>query len=252
MRRLITLTLFLFSSHLWAESLVLGCGNSQPPYVIPQNDRGIALELMKRIMSAQGYQLSTQYDSTSILVKRFNNREIDILCVANPTVTPNAYFSTSPLMVFHNEAISLSKNNIELSSISQLSQYRVGAFNFARRLAPEPFADSVSKSPEYREYPLQEQQVADLYSGKVDVIIIDRMIFRYFLSKLRRANPGDQTLKAAFTSHPLFHPTRHYAAFHSEGIRDAFDMGMKDMHKSGEYDRVINSYEKLLSDYLFR
>ena len=48
MRRLITLTLFLFSSHLWAESLVLGCGNSQPPYVIPQNDRGIALELMKR------------------------------------------------------------------------------------------------------------------------------------------------------------------------------------------------------------
>ena len=235
-----------------ATELTLGCGNSLPPYVIEHNDRGIALELMQRAMRRQGYRIEVLYGSNSDLAARFNRNELDILCISNREISPDAYFFAEPLLVFRNFGVSLANRRIRLADVSALADYRVGAFNFAQHLLPPPFSATVEQSPLYTEYTDQRSQVQDLFNGKVDVIVIDRMIFRYFMSRLRRTVPDDQALKARVEYHALFPDTRYFVAFHSAELRNAFDEGMKQLRRSGEHQQIIAAYDRILSEYLFQ
>lgn len=235
-----------------AAPLLLGCGDSLPPHVIPQTERGIALDVIRRAFQRSGNELEVKYDTHSKLIDAFNHQQLDILCVSNSGATPDAFFSRYPILIFQNEGITLKRQGISLVSAKELSHHRVGAFNLARELLPAPFKASVNQSPLYREYDQQEEQVADLFNGELDVIIIDQMIFRYYLSKLRRANPKNPELKQAASYHRLFPQTHYFAAFHSEALRDTFDAGMQALHENGEYERIVDSYQQLLSDYLFR
>ncbi|MAS25806.1 MAG: hypothetical protein CMI08_08920 [Oceanospirillaceae bacterium] len=252
MRLLILLSILLLPGLAAATELTLGCGNSLPPYVIQHNNRGIALELMQRAMHLQGYRVEVYYGSNSELAERFNRGELDILCITNKDVTPRAYFSHEPLLVFHNHAVTLKENKIRLASVSELEQYRIGAFSLASKLLPVPFAATVAKSPEYTEFIDQQLQVKQLFNKEKDVIIIDRMIFRYFMSRLRRAAPEDANLRSDVELHALFPSTEYFTAFHSSELRNAFDAGMKSLAESGEKEQIITAYDRLLSEYLFQ
>jgi len=250
--RLLTYIVLLLPAHAGAQTLRLGCGNSLPPYVIEQNNRGIALELMRRAMETQGYELTYHYGSNRQLAEEFSQGELDVLCVSSPELSSSAYFSAEPLMILQNEAVSLQSSNIRLTDISQLSQYRLGSFILATKLLPYPFAEAARQSPHYHEYLDQQQQVADLYAGTLQVIIIDRMIFRYYMSRLRRSSPQDQRLKAALAFQSLFPSNPFNAAFHQPEIRDSFDRGIRQLRDSGEYGRIVQSYSRMLDDYLFQ
>lgn len=252
MFRLPLLLLALFSAVTRADStVVVGCGNSIPPYVIRQNDRGMMLDVLRQSLATQGYALQVRYHTNAEGVDAFNHGELDILCISNAAASPGAYFSAQPLMKFQNIAVSLAERNIDLSEISQLKHYRVNGFNYATRLLPRDYADSVALSPHYEEYADQREQVASLFDRHADVIILDQTIFRYFLSQLRRANPGDPSLSERYRYHNLFEPAYYYAAFHSESLRDAFDEGLTVIRESGEYHSMMDTYQKMLADYLF-
>ncbi|WP_430460614.1 substrate-binding periplasmic protein [Thalassolituus sp. LLYu03] len=251
-KTLLLLATLLLPGFASATTLIAGCGNSIPPYVLPQNDRGMALDVLRHALATQGYQLDFSYDSNANNVKAFNAGKIDITCISNSATSPDAYFSAQPLMVLHNMAISLAENGSGLASINDLSNYRVIGFNLAHKFLPAPYADAVSKSPEYKEEAEQIKQVEALFRGTTDVIVMDQTVFRYFLSKLRRSNPSDSSLRREYRYSNLFQPTYYYASFHSAAIRDAFDDGLKILKDSGDYEKLMAGYDKMLADYLFR
>ncbi len=250
MRRLLPLFLLLFILPLRAEILVVGCNGYIPPYVIQQNDRGIILDILRAALSSQGYQLKISYGNNTDNVHAFNEGMLDVACISNVNASPEAYFSSQPLLEMQNLAVILDTPEVTINSVADLSRYRVSAFNNATHLLTAPYAAAVSRSPQYTEYSDQSRQVASLFSHQSDVLILDQTIFRYYLSQLRRLSPNDTRLHSQYRFRRLFDSYYYYIAFHSEAVRNAFDEGLRIIRENGDYQHIMESYQKLLADYL--
>ena len=234
------------------SKVMLGSGSSMPPYVIPDKGRGIALDVFRAAMAASNIQVDTMYANNAEVVQAFNEQRVDAVFVTNPKLTPDAHFSRLPLAVFHNLAISLHDENIDVQQIGELSNYRLGAFKLASKLMPSPFPETVSQTADYREYSLQLEQVEDLYRGDRQVLVMDKTIFRYFLSQMKRKNPRSPSYRRAVHFNDLFAKRRYHAAFRSEEMRDKFDQGFDAIRENGRYERILRTYENLLANYLVR
>lgn len=234
------------------QTITLGSGISMPPYVIADKDRGIAIDVFRAVMDEVDIDVQIRYAGNAKVVSDFSNKYLDAVFIANRKMAPEAYFSRLPLVVFHNKGITLDKDDIRLAQIEDLSGYRIGAFRLASKLLPDPFAQTAASAEDYREYVLQDEQVQDLFRGERQVLVMDRTIFRYYLSQLRRQNRGSLIYRQPVTYHELFPKSQYFAAFHSEALRDRFDQGFDAIRVNGRYERILQVYESLLSDYLFQ
>lgn len=235
-----------------ATIISMGAGNSIPPYVIPEKDRGIVVDIFREAMLQEDIDTEFVYSDNSSNTTAFNEGKLGVLLIANRATTPDAYFSSKPLVVFSNQAIVLKASKIILKDVSDLGGYRLGAFRMAQRFLPEPYAATVKKSPSYREYPQQAQQVSDLFHHDRQVLIIDHLIFRYYVSQMRRQDPSSDVYHQEYEYFDLFPKTRYFAAFRDQSMRDAFDRGFAKLKKSGRYERILATYQSLLDGYLFR
>lgn len=255
--RVVLLLSFLLLSGAWlplsaATVVQIGCSLSIPPYVIPNNDRGIMLDLLRRSLANADLTLQLEYNSNHSNADGFNQGRLDGLCVTNQQATPSAFFASLPLVSFQNVAISLEERSLPLSTISDLRHYRVQGFSLARQMLPAEFSTAVSAAPLYLEQGDQIEQVRALFAGEADVIVMEKTVFRYFLSQLRRQNPTAAAASKPYRYAELFPHTDYYPAFRTATLRDQFDQGFQQLRASGEEQRIIQSYEQLLADYLFR
>jgi polar amino acid transport system substrate-binding protein len=185
----------------------VGTSLSIPPYVITHNNSGITLDLTREALAVSGLDSDVHYGSNAQNIDDFNQGKLNALLVTQPQLTPNAFFSSEPVMIFHNVVITLKRADHNIEKVSDLAGLRIGAFSLAKQLLPKPFAISVDLAPSYSEYTQQIEQVESLYNGDRDVIIMDRLIFRYYLSKLRHKNPPDVRYQASYTAVELFEPS---------------------------------------------
>jgi len=233
------------------QTITMGTGISMPPYVIAEANRGIAVDIFRAAMEEEGVKVEVDYNDNATLLDAFNDKALDVIFVANRETAPDTYFSDSPLVVFHNFAIALEQTDVKLEQIRDLRYYRIGAFRLASRLLPAPYGASADQSPDYREYSQQLEQVRGLFNKDREVLVMDQTIFRYYLSQLRRQNPGSGLYRQSYKYYDLFPKSRYFAVFHNEEYRDAFNRGMEKIRKSGRYERILRAYQALLSDYLF-
>lgn len=249
------LSLFTTSSHAdhrkLNDTLVLAASPTMPPYILPNNDRGLAVDLLRASLKVQGLKLKVRYGNNQANVEAFNRGEVDIIFIANPRLTPNAEFAQQPLLHFENTAISLENQQLTLNNIDALGEHSLGAFPLAHKLLPSPFHLASEQSQDYHEYVNQKQQVIDLFNRKRDVVVLDRTIFRYFLSQLRRLNPSDATYHQGYRLHSLFPPRQYLSGFNTPELKREFDRGLATIQSNGEYQRINRFYQSLLADYLF-
>ncbi len=79
-----------------------------------------------------------------------------------------------------------------------------------------------------------------LLSGRTDVAIMNKSIFRFYKNKL--ISEGKVSAKVAVVLDNLFEPTRYRTAFIDHHIRDAFNQGLKILRESGRYDEIYENY----------
>lgn len=234
------------------QTITLGSGISMPPYVIADKDRGIAVDVFRAAMAEENIQVVLRYGGNVEVAQAFTDKRVDAVFVGKREQFPAAYFSALPLIVFHNQAITLRADNYTIDTVEALQPYRLGAFRLATQLMPEPYPEVVAAITDYREYTLQVEQVQDLFRRERQVLVMDRTIFRYFLSQLRRQNPASELYRQEQQYHDIFARSQYYAVFHSEMLRDSFDRGFQKIRDNGRYERILTVYQALLSDYLFR
>jgi polar amino acid transport system substrate-binding protein len=230
----------------------IGTSLSIPPYVITHNDSGIALDLTREALAASGLDSDVHYGNNAKNIDDFNQGNVNALLVAQPQLTPSAFFSSKPVMIFHNVIITLKRANYHIEKVSDLDGLRIGAFSLAKHLLPKPFTITADLAPSYTEYTQQIEQVEALYNGDCDAIIMDRLIFLYYLSKLRHKNPPDIRYQESYVAKELFEPSEYFMAFSNEAHRDAFDKGIAMLRSNGRYENIINSYQQTLSHYLIQ
>ena len=219
-----------------AAEITIASSSSSPPYIIPEQDRGIAVDLLRAIFAPAGVKVRFLYAPNLRLEHELERGRVDGVYAVPASGVQNS-FLTSPLLEYSNVAVTLKQNRIALPDVTSLKRYRIATFQNATRFLGPEFAFAAERSPDYIEVSNQHSQVAMLYNHRVDVIVLERRIFEYFNLQLQREGRQQEV-----DVHPLFQPAGRHAAFRTEALSKQFEAGLAALKASGAYQRIIDNY----------
>lgn len=211
------------------------------PYVIQKPDGslgGLEYELIAAAMQAGGLDFHTELVPFGRLSEDFRHGMFDGIAPANAAMGLPGCLSRT-LLVYRNTAFALAGRTLPLQAIADLAGYDVMAFQNAHRILGGAMADVQARNPRYREVANQMLQVRALFSGRTDVVIMDRRIFRYLMHS---PEIGIDT-SAALQEFALFPPTEYSVAFRRAELCAAFDHGLEAIRRNGSYDQILRRWE---------
>lgn len=233
------LILFAFCAFTFptiAEPLIIAFDFAKPPYIYKKEKSGFEIELVKQVFNEMGYE--TQFKSLTVMHhdKLIESNTVDALMTVNTSVVHNANLLSKSYVNYQNVAISLAKSQIKINSIDELKKYSVVAFKSASRLLGDEFHAITKVHDQYFEVEHQLKQVSLLYSGKVDVIIIDLNIFNYY------RNEAMIPTISSLDYHEIFPITEYQLAFNNQTLVTKFDTTLAKFKYSEKYKILKEKY----------
>ncbi|APW44795.1 hypothetical protein RS694_09925 [Rhodoferax saidenbachensis] len=215
----------------------VGMGLSKPPYILESGKAGLEVEIAEQAFAAAGYQMNgLQFPPARALAMQ-RAGQLDALLGVDEGIGGNNFFS-APYITYYNVAVTLSSRNIRLRTIEDLSNYSVAAFQNASVVLGASFKAMAERHADYKEYPQQIIQNNLLFTSHVDVVIGDRLIFRYFSTQLIPKIDGNQPV----TIHTIFPPNPRKVVFRDAELRDRFNAGLRSIQANGVYDAILKKY----------
>ncbi|XLZ72334.1 transporter substrate-binding domain-containing protein [Massilia sp. SR12] len=215
----------------------VGMGLPKPPYVMESGAVGLDVDIARHALAAGGYKLVGQSLPQTRALAMLRAGQLDGLRSISEGIGGQDFFTDS-YIVYQNVATTLARRNLKLQNIEDLANYSVAAFQNASMVLGDRFSLLVSGHSDYRELPAQITQNKLLFTGRVDVVIGDRLIFAHFSEKL------DPQINArqAVTYHRIFPESPRKAVFRDVRVRDAFNAGLKTIRANGTYDAIMRQY----------
>ncbi|MFN4311560.1 MAG: substrate-binding periplasmic protein [Ferrovibrio sp.] len=244
----------LFAALVLAAGIAVGAAQAQQgnrpleiglrpvaPYVIQKSDGslgGLEYELFSAALRAAGLDFHAELVPFGRLSQDFRHGLFDGIAPANRAMELPGCL-TRTLLVYRNMAFALASRNLPLQSAADLTGYDVMAFQNAHRILGGAMADVQARNPRYREVANQMLQVRALFSGRTDVAIMDRRIFR----NLMHSPESGVDTSAALQEFPLFPPTEYSAAFRDAALCARFDAGLETIRRNGSYDQILRRWD---------
>ena len=222
-----------------AREIKIAVGLSLPPYVIQSSNSGIELDIVAQALADSGHTIKPLYFPFARVPVAVQDGEADAAITISESSGIKAAYSDSHIS-YQNFAISLARNKFKIASIDDLARHSVAAFQNAKLYLGDRFAAMASANKGYGEYAQQVKQNMLLYTGRVDVIVGDRNIFKYFNDEAKQAGI-DTSQPVAY--HEIFPPTPYRVAFRDAALRDAFNAALKKMRSDGRYDAIMKKYQ---------
>ncbi len=219
------------------QEVHVGMGLPKPPYIMESGTTGLDYDIAKQALAAGGYRLVGQMLPQARALVMLRAGQLDGMLSTTEGIGGQDYF-TDTYIVYQNVATTLTSRNLKLRQIEDLSNYSVAAFQNASMVLGERFGMVVSGHSDYRELPTQITQNKLLFMGRVDVVVGDRLIFRYFCNKLEPQIDATQ----AVTHHRIFPESPRKAVFRDARVRDAFNAGLKIIRANSAYDAIVKQY----------
>ncbi len=215
----------------------MAVGLALPPYFTQKNDSGMELEIIRAALKIKGHTVNTVFLPFARVSYSMNSKKVDCASPMNESSGVNAFYSNSHI-AYQNFAISLKSNNLKITSIGDLKDKSVLAFQNASKYLGKDFAAMSKSNPKYKEKANQITQNKLLFANRTQTIVGDINIFKFFNKKL----PDSFNTSQKLVFHPLFPKTHYKVAFVEESVRDDFNEGLKKIKTSGLYDRIIAKY----------
>lgn len=225
-----------------ADGLVeirIGVGLSKPPYLLGPGQSGMEFEIAEKALEAGGYRMLAQHYPPARALGLLRVGQLDGMLSVQEGIGGNDFFSDTYLY-YQNVATTLASRRIRLRGIDDLAQYSVAAFQNASLVLGDAFKAVVARHGDYKEHAQQITQNRLLYSGRVDVVVGDRLIFRYLNRSLDASIDTSQEL----VHHPIFPPSARKAVFREAIVRDRFNQGLKTIQRNGTYAAIIRKYQE--------
>jgi polar amino acid transport system substrate-binding protein len=219
------------------QDVHVGMGLPKPPYIMESGDAGLDYDIAKQALAAGGYKLVGQLLPQTRALLMLRGGQLDGMLSTNEGIGGKDYF-TDTYIVYQNVATTLGSRHLDLRRIEDLANYSVAAFQGASMLLGERFRLVASKHQDYKEYASQITPDKLLFMGRVDVVVGDHLIFRYFSGKLDAQIDGTQ----AVTQHRIFPESPRKAVFREARVRDGFNAGLKVIRANGTYDAIVKQY----------
>ncbi|MBL7213490.1 MAG: transporter substrate-binding domain-containing protein [Desulfobacteraceae bacterium] len=219
-----------------SKELTLAIGLALPPYNISETSSGIEFDIVKEALKMKGYTIKPKYVPQARRNRELINREVDGVLTINPDSGVKAFYSDEHI-VYQNVVVSLKKNKFAIEDIEDLNDKSVVAFQQATTYLGKDFADMAKANKRYKEIADQKIQINLLYGGRVDTIVLDKNIFHYLRKRGDRVDTTQPT-----NIHRIFAPTHYRVAFLDKKVRDDFNEGLRQLHRTGRYEAIIKKY----------
>jgi polar amino acid transport system substrate-binding protein len=231
-----------------ASELTVVFNLDKPPYAFRDsagNPTGIEVDVMRAVLARAGYAIQVRGISKNRLLTAVANREADIAATVQGTDDGQLYFSDD-LIEFANVVISRKSSELRIDRIEDLDRVRFVIWNrgwadlgpaFESKYKP----DSRGKfRPNYYQSPTQDLQARVFWLGRVEAIVIDRIIFAWY----KRELSGTMDVQDELVYHNIFKSgTWFNAAFADRTIRDRFNVALRSVKGDGSYQRILDKYK---------
>ncbi len=243
-----TIILFLLLSYILtfsvsSQTITVAFPQNIPPWVMQSQDRGISIDIVSQAMKTQGINIVPYYIPFARMTSILEQEGINAVAMVEGNKIAARYYSDTT-SYFYTSLISLAKHNFHLTELSNLYNKRIMAFQDASKVFVD-LAELAKNSTHYQEIANQENQVALLFKGRVDFILIDKSIFHYWRNKISKVDTSKKVIfhdVSLIGSIPIKSPT--HVVFKSKRTRDAFNKGLQSLIQNGQYQRIIDGYIK--------
>ena len=213
-----------------------------PPYSsesLPSG--GPHIEIVRRALAKENYDLKVLWMPWKRCVLSVNLGEVDAYGMAHYSDERNekVYFSKECVATVAPAFYSLRHREIPYDGISSLLDLRVGAERGA--YVNEAFHQAQWKDIE--KISSMSQGIKMLRLGRLDLLVSYKGVLYYEFYRLYPDEKADQVFRQVG---PLQSDGGLYVGFsrkveNSEKVRDAFDRGLRELKKSGEYQEILKT-----------
>ncbi|MFM6929113.1 MAG: substrate-binding periplasmic protein [Bdellovibrio sp.] len=237
MKTLVILILTLTASMGWSLTpLKVAFSLEKSPYVIRSTGSGLEVEILRLIFADMGYDVVPAFQPPARSVRSLELGRVDAM--ATITNMPKFHLS-KPYITFRNFAWTLKHKGIQLKTMSDLSKYRIIAFQNARYFLGSDYEKAADKSPNYQEYSDQNRQLKMLLSNRVDIIICEE---RVLAENKKILSEESKTLTPQLDKHVLFQESNYSVAFKNVKLRDAFNGSLEKLESHKAFDKIYKKY----------
>lgn len=236
MIRFIVCLSFLFLNVCFSQGFKIAVGLSIPPYVIKEHNSGFEIELLEKVLRKDGHYIqSLYYASNKRITKLLKNNSVDMALNISPNL--KGIFYSDVFVNFDNVAITLKNRDINIKGIEDLYFKRVIAFQNAHKFLGKEYKEYTKENALYNETIHQLSQVKHLIERRVDVVISDRNIFKYYF---RNNNFNQHT---QFNFFDIFDNSPRYIGFKNENIQKEFNQSFRSFKQSKAYQELLFKYD---------
>lgn len=254
LKSILIITALLSQTATWANDrqqreVRIGISFSIPPYVIRETNDGLELALLRESFAVKGYRVRPSYLPLARTFINFEKGSLDGIINVKEGMVEG--YDSDVVITFQNRAVSLASNQFSINNIKDLSNKSITAFQRASDLLDSKFGAWARANPLYNEIADQSLQIKQLFKSRVDVIILEEKIFKYYRKQLynnslaldSRSIVSTAELKQPVIYHDIFVPTEYRFAFTSKIIRDDFNQGLEQIKNNGVYEDIMHRFD---------
>jgi polar amino acid transport system substrate-binding protein len=225
------------------KELTIVFGVYRPPYIFEKRNVGLDYDLAEAILKNSGYSMKAIHSPNNRALKEIELGKVDgVIGVALKPDRENLYHS-DPIISYDNVVITKKSTGVSIEKAEDLKKVRFLAFSNARNyLGPEYL--KIAKEVRYdTEISNQEDQNRMFWQDKVQAIILDINIFRFYRNSLKdKFNTSEEIVV-----HRIFSAksNERVAVFKSKLVRDKFNEALRELRSSGAYQKIFDRYSTI-------
>jgi polar amino acid transport system substrate-binding protein len=239
---LIFLSLVVLSS-VQAKEVTMAFSKDIPPYIFETKNKGIEIDIISTALAYKGHTLKPAYFPLGRVPFAFISNFVDAaMGDIGKDLLPYGGHYAKPAVIYNNIFITRADSHITITNPEDLLGLNISSFQGAQLRYPLWLTKAVDTG-HFHANSNQLSQIKKLLSHRVDVVLSDRYIFKYFAKQLRHEQPFKLT---SFVEHEFVkvNPEDYRAVFRSEKIRDDFNEGLQHMLENGQVQKIYDNYLK--------
>lgn len=227
-----------------ARNIRIGFPESVPPWVNAAGKPGIAVELLRDALKANNLILEPVYLPYARRLQAYRQGTLDGLYAISPSQKADEQLIgslTRPLHSFDNIAVALARSQLDINNVSELSQWRVMAWEGAGNALPPAYDRLLAlANSRYLEGP-DRVHVRNLFNGRVDVVLSDRQAFEW----QRRQLKADKSVNSsqAIRIYAILPPNEATILMRDGGLRSKLDRQIQQLRNSPRYKAIFDRYQ---------
>ncbi|MGB0835799.1 MAG: transporter substrate-binding domain-containing protein [Psychrobium sp.] len=210
-----------------------------PFYMANDIVKGISHDLIQGVLNSADVGIDNYKIADYNVRDEFEvSTQFDVMAMVD--IEDDGYFYSDPVIRYSDVVVTRAERNYLIQNLTDLKGKSIIAWHGAYQALGDEYQSMYSPAnrPEnYREMEDQRQQLELLIANKVDAIVIDQTILRWYINQI-----DPNILSELSIEHIISKSVPRYVAFKDKSLRDRFNAKLKIFKDSGKYQTVIRRY----------